>query len=294
MAEQGCPDQRAGRRGVVYVLMNKAMPGYVKIGRTINTSDERARQLSGATGVPEDFEVVFDVIVSDVEQVERLVHARLDNVRPNKRREFFRTDIRTAIRTVSEISSLFPAGEEDSSSVQILPQLETRMRRWLRREIISVEFVQYSDLCIARVTEQPILAANYAKSIAFNLEVLGGSNCDHDLLFDPYCRSISKNVSTFLEELDPYSMAMVGIPLLSDEATQHIVYHQGEENSPMQPEECAVTELWLEGWTIDSAPGNQTFIDLQSLDMNIRQRISKATGRRDDNGWPRAQFNLTP
>ncbi|BAD56907.1 GIY-YIG nuclease family protein [Nocardia farcinica] len=279
------------RRGVVYVLMNRAMPGYMKIGKTIKTSDERARQLSGATGVPEDFEIVFDIVVSDVDQVEKLAHKKLDYARTNKRREFFRVDIRAAIQTVTEIASRFPVAEADSISREILPQMETRMRRWLRRDIISVEFVQYSDLCILRVTEQPNLRVSYARSIAFNLEVLGGG-FDEDgdgFLFSPYRRSIDENVKIFAEELDAYSMAMVDIPLLSPEATRYIVdgYEAGDVDA-MRPDECVIRELWLEGWTIDVGANTSVASDLRLLDRSIKHGITIAGDRQ--NGWPQSKF----
>jgi len=36
----------------VYVLVNKSMPDMVKIGMTIREVEERAKEISGATGVP--------------------------------------------------------------------------------------------------------------------------------------------------------------------------------------------------------------------------------------------------
>jgi hypothetical protein len=46
-------DKPAKKNGYVYILTNPAMPRLVKIGSTILTPDERARQLSSSTGTEE-------------------------------------------------------------------------------------------------------------------------------------------------------------------------------------------------------------------------------------------------
>jgi hypothetical protein len=80
-----------GEHGEIYVLVNQAMPGLVKVGKTRVESVLRASQLSGATGVPEHFEVVRIYDVLDVDAAERFAHTVLErtNGRPNDRREFF-------------------------------------------------------------------------------------------------------------------------------------------------------------------------------------------------------------
>ncbi len=37
--------------GHIYILMNPTMPGYLKIGMTTRSPEERARELSNSTGV---------------------------------------------------------------------------------------------------------------------------------------------------------------------------------------------------------------------------------------------------
>jgi hypothetical protein len=80
-----------GEHGEIYVLVNQAMPGLVKVGKTRVESARRASQLSGPTGIPEHFEVVRIYEVLDVDAAERFAHAVLErtNGRPNDRREFF-------------------------------------------------------------------------------------------------------------------------------------------------------------------------------------------------------------
>jgi hypothetical protein len=205
------------------------MPEIVKIGRTTRTAEIRARELSRPTGVPVEFEVIYDELVSDVEAAETLVHERLSDRRVNKDKEFFRVGIRDAIRIVQEVGQCYPVDEEsDATEIDILPQLEDRMRRWLRREIVSVKFVQFPDLCLLRVTEQPDLTKIDAFQTAIDLRVFGNDDddCDVDaipydpLLFSPTRRTIKENVAILLE-LDPRSMAMTGLRLLTDEAAEY-------------------------------------------------------------------------
>lgn len=80
-----------GELGEIYVLVNQAMPGLVKVGKTRGESGLRASQISKSTGVPEHFEVIRIYEVLDVDAAERFAHTVLErtNGRPNDRREFF-------------------------------------------------------------------------------------------------------------------------------------------------------------------------------------------------------------
>ena len=215
------------RRGVIYILANRYMPGLLKIGQTTRDPETRAREISRATGVPAEFEIIYDEIVSDVDGAEAAIHAQLAALRVNKLKEFFRIDVRTAIKIVQQTCKMFAVDEvSEADGVEILPQLEKRMRRWLRREIVSVEFVQFSDLCVLRVTEQPDVKSANAFQTAIDLRVFGASRdedeFDDGMLFSPG-RPVGKNVATFLD-LDAYSLVMTGVRLLSAEASDYVAY----------------------------------------------------------------------
>ncbi|KFB68846.1 GIY-YIG nuclease family protein [Candidatus Accumulibacter vicinus] len=77
------------RVGHVYMLTNRAIPGFVKIGMTTRSPEERARALS-STGVPRKWEVHFAIFVPDCKSVERQVHADLKACRDSRDREFFK------------------------------------------------------------------------------------------------------------------------------------------------------------------------------------------------------------
>ena len=74
--------------GILYFVVNEAMPGLVKIGHTTGSLETRLQQLS-STGVPSIFRVVASFHVSDSQQCERDVHTKLQRFRSNPKREFF-------------------------------------------------------------------------------------------------------------------------------------------------------------------------------------------------------------
>ena len=68
--------------GHVYIMLNPAIPGLVKIGRTRFQTKARARQLY-STGVPKEFIVLWQENVHDSDSVERELHRRFKDSRVN-------------------------------------------------------------------------------------------------------------------------------------------------------------------------------------------------------------------
>ncbi|OGC15399.1 hypothetical protein A3J90_06220 [candidate division WOR-1 bacterium RIFOXYC2_FULL_37_10] len=75
---------------IVYVLTNEAMPGYVKIGKTSTSLEQRIRELSASTSVPLPFTCFYACTVKDMSFVEHQLHDAFDNNRINPKREFFK------------------------------------------------------------------------------------------------------------------------------------------------------------------------------------------------------------
>jgi hypothetical protein len=77
--------------GYVYAMTNEAMPGLVKIGMTCDHPEERAKELSSATGVPFPFKVAFCKKVYNPRVKEAAMHELLSALgfRVNEKREFF-------------------------------------------------------------------------------------------------------------------------------------------------------------------------------------------------------------
>ncbi|MEY4565230.1 MAG: hypothetical protein RLY14_200 [Planctomycetota bacterium] len=82
---------------IVYVLVNPAMPGLVKIGRTSQEDvGGRLAQLY-TTGVPVPFELKYACRVPNSDEVELALHIAFSPQRINPKREFFRIEPEQAI-----------------------------------------------------------------------------------------------------------------------------------------------------------------------------------------------------
>lgn len=75
-------------KGIIYILTNEAMQGYIKIGKTCDLA-ARVKDLSRATGVPLPFEVFYAAEVDDVDFVEKQIHEAFGRTRVAPNREFF-------------------------------------------------------------------------------------------------------------------------------------------------------------------------------------------------------------
>ena len=104
---------------IVYVFVNEAMPGYIKIGMTTRESLKgRLDTLSSHTGVPLPFECLYAAEVDDAKKVEDALHEAFDCDRPNKKREFFKT-------APDRIITLLKAFAKSDESVLVQNQLDT-------------------------------------------------------------------------------------------------------------------------------------------------------------------------
>ena len=63
--------------GTIYILVNQAMEGYTKVGKTRSSVEQRMRELD-STGVPLPFECFYAARVADIEFVERRLHDAFD------------------------------------------------------------------------------------------------------------------------------------------------------------------------------------------------------------------------
>lgn len=88
--------------GYVYVMINSSIDGLVKIGKTTRDPNERAKELSSATGVPTPFVVVFYKEFADCDMAESQIHQFLEDAgcRISDNREFFRVPVKEAIDVV--------------------------------------------------------------------------------------------------------------------------------------------------------------------------------------------------
>lgn len=75
--------------GAIYILVNEAMQGFIKVGKTTTSVEQRMKELD-TTGIPLPFECFFAARVADIDFVERKLHDAFAEQRVRQRREFFR------------------------------------------------------------------------------------------------------------------------------------------------------------------------------------------------------------
>ena len=91
----------------VYVLSNPSTPDILKIGYTKKLPDERAKQISSATGVALPYKVEWAYKCFNGETVEREVHSKLEDYRVNNNKEFFQISLEEAKQAITLIGNKF-------------------------------------------------------------------------------------------------------------------------------------------------------------------------------------------
>ncbi len=127
------PENRS-RRGIVYILQNDAMVGYIKIGRTTGTSAHDVLQRMAEldqTGVPREFRCPYAALVDNHQSVERSLHEIFEDRRVRPRREFFEgvplSSVVAALRLV-EIEDVTPPAQDQEASANEKPPLRPPFR----------------------------------------------------------------------------------------------------------------------------------------------------------------------
>jgi len=113
---------------IVYVLINEAMAGYAKIGRTTDL-EQRIRTLDN-TSVPLPFECFYAARVNDAAFVEKQLHNAFADVRVRKNREYFEIspDRIVAALKIAEIEEVTPGVDyvESEDDQKALDKARTR------------------------------------------------------------------------------------------------------------------------------------------------------------------------
>ena len=113
---------------IIYVLINEAMPGYVKIGRTTNL-EKRIRRLD-TTSVPLPFECFYACTVKDADFVEKQLHDAFLDHRVRSSREFFEISPERVVSAlkIAEVENVTPGQDfvESKEDQQALNQARTR------------------------------------------------------------------------------------------------------------------------------------------------------------------------
>ncbi|MFS0757529.1 GIY-YIG nuclease family protein [Noviherbaspirillum sp. 1P10PC] len=127
-------------RGYLYVLANSAMPGMVKVGKTTRTVLERSKELSGATGLPTSFIVVFEQLFEDCTAAEQFVHSLLskDGHRVANNREFFSAPVNEIVRAIMLAPG--PISEHGKSSITVAEDNDELLQSDIHDELDELSF----------------------------------------------------------------------------------------------------------------------------------------------------------
>lgn len=141
--------------GIVYILSNLSMDGYIKIGTTNGDSErdviDRMRQLD-TTGVPRAFNCEYAAVVRNPSKVEKALHEAFGDFRVRSNREFFEGIASHRVKAILSLScicevtpGLSTAGA--SSLTEDIPEKPVRAERF-RFNMAQVdvgEFLDWSD-----------------------------------------------------------------------------------------------------------------------------------------------------
>ena len=98
---------------IIYILINEAMPGYAKIGKTSASLEQRIRELSTSTSIPLPFTCFYACTVKNAAFVEHQLHDAFNNNRVNPRREFFQIAPERVVAALklAEIENITPQND---------------------------------------------------------------------------------------------------------------------------------------------------------------------------------------
>ncbi|MDD3552941.1 MAG: tetratricopeptide repeat protein [Deltaproteobacteria bacterium] len=120
-------------KGWVYIITNKAMPGIIKVGFSMQDPELLAAELDH-TGSPHPYIVDYEVLVDEPHDIEQKVHNRLRNHREGK--EWFRCTTEEAIATIKEvvganiyIEQFKRADREKAEAIKQQREYEEELRR---------------------------------------------------------------------------------------------------------------------------------------------------------------------
>lgn len=169
---------------IIYVLINEAMPGYVKIGRTTNL-EQRIRSLD-TTSVPLPFECFYACTVTNALFVEKQLHDAFLDHRVRSSREFFEISPERVISAlkIAEIENVTPGLDyvESQEDQQALNQARTR------RAVFNFQMVEIPIGAELTFISDENIKANVIdkRLIEFNGQITSPSASAQKILEYPY------------------------------------------------------------------------------------------------------------
>lgn len=163
---------------IIYILINEAMPGYVKVGRTSTSLEQRIRELNSSTSIPLPFTAFYACIVKDAQFVENQLHDAFDENRVNPRREFFyiAPERVVAALKLAEIENITPKNDfvETKEEQEALNEARERRSRFNFGMVdipVGAELIFDGDENV----KAKVVALKGQKTIEFNGEITSPS-----------------------------------------------------------------------------------------------------------------------
>jgi hypothetical protein len=127
--------------GIIYLLSNPAMPGIIKIGKTIHEDVKIRMAQLYSTGVPVPFECLYAAKVANIDDVEKAFHIAFGPNRLNPRREFFEIESGQAIAILKllELENVSPLVEQE---VNVVDPIEIEAGKAFAQKRPRLNFVE--------------------------------------------------------------------------------------------------------------------------------------------------------
>ena len=140
--------------GFIYIMSNPAFPNLIKIGKSKkDPTTDRVNELN-QTGVPEPFKVEYYAFVEDEDYIEKLLHHKFIENRPNKNREFFSLECVTAIDAVRKLLLDMAAIKYEEVFFVTKEQLELERRKRLQIEQDEIKRREYEQIIAKQKAEE--------------------------------------------------------------------------------------------------------------------------------------------
>lgn len=194
---------------VVYVLTNPAMPGFIKIGKTlIEDVNQRLGQLY-TTGVPFPFELAFACKVPNADEVERALHRAFAPNRANPKREFFNIEPEQAI-AILKLLHVEDATSEIASMQSAIPAEEVEAGKQYKARRPNLNFKEVGipigavlhfterDVSVTVATDRKVRLGDEELSLTSATRQLLG--IEHSVQPSPYWTYDGKSLHTIYNE----------------------------------------------------------------------------------------------
>jgi len=169
---------------IVYILINEAMPGYVKIGKTTSSVKQRILELSRSSAVPLPFECYYAARVIDAKKVEEAFHDAFGDHRINPRREFFTIapERVVAILKLLEIEDVTPLRNVGVESKEDAIALEKAKKRKSAFNFKILDIPAGAELKFIRDEKITCIVAPDQKHVIFNNKEMSSSEAAAQVL----------------------------------------------------------------------------------------------------------------